>query len=167
MLQRSYERSSEEWARLFATSGWDIINQTTHHNHTVYTLQKATSKATPGLSGSTAATVTSSFNPTALYPSCVTTDGNGNGRVSKAVIPIAGLGTRMYPVSTIIPKALLPVFVNDKAGKGDKDDKEDKNNKDDKTNEDDKDRCAVKIDFALHHLLTQILSVETGITQVT
>lgn len=33
--------------------------------------------------------------------------------IQKAVIPLAGLGTRLYPVSTVIPKGLLPFVLAD------------------------------------------------------
>ena len=31
-------------------------------------------------------------------------------KVTKAIIPVAGLGTRMLPASKAIPKELLPIF---------------------------------------------------------
>jgi len=34
---------------------------------------------------------------------------NSSGRITKAVIPIAGLGTRLRPITSAVPKALLPV----------------------------------------------------------
>ena len=146
MLQRSYERSHEEWIRLFASSGWEIINQSTHNNHAVYTLQKSTSKLPHGSSTTPTTTITTTTTTTTTATATGSTGlHNANSRVSKAVIPIAGLGTRMHPISAVIPKALLPVFFN---------------------GENDKDEGKMRVDFALNHLLSQLLSEDTGITQV-
>ena len=34
----------------------------------------------------------------------------GTKKVTKAIIPVAGLGTRMLPASKAIPKELLPIL---------------------------------------------------------
>jgi len=31
-------------------------------------------------------------------------------RIRKAVLPVAGLGTRVLPASKVVPKEMLPVF---------------------------------------------------------
>ena len=35
---------------------------------------------------------------------------NENAVITKAVIPVAGLGTRFLPVTRSVPKALLPIL---------------------------------------------------------
>lgn len=40
----------------------------------------------------------------------------GDDSLRKAVIPIAGLGTRMFPISALVPKAFLPIIAMPKEG---------------------------------------------------
>ena len=48
---------------------------------------------------------------TRSYKGLKETSGHANMRkVTKAVIPVAGLGTRMLPATKAIPKELLPVY---------------------------------------------------------
>src|ERR671918_1570717 len=40
---------------------------------------------------------------------------NVNGKLAKAVIPVAGLGTRMLPFTKELPKEMLPVYAKCKS----------------------------------------------------
>ncbi|CAF1512592.1 unnamed protein product [Adineta steineri] len=87
LLQGAKERTRQEWNYLFTTTDWSVQSRTSFSGHTITLLKK------------------DSINtriPTSLN-SCSKTI------VRKVVLPTAGLGMRMRPQSTILPKVLLPI----------------------------------------------------------
>ena len=153
-IQRSHERTSKEWQELFYNSGWKSVKQSHFNGHEILTLKiDSTFLKTDGNNS------ISSHNNTNQSGTSMTKKRDGEmrvvatsalptveagvlsgSRVRKAVIPIAGLGTRMLPQSIVTPKAFLPIIT--------------------KTN------GIVSADPALSHLLSQILSENTGISEI-
>ena len=88
LINGAKERTRQEWDHLFSTSGWLVQSRTPFSGHMITLLQK----------NDIGATSISKSLPTSPK-SCV----------RKVVLPIAGLGTRMRPQSTILPKVLLPI----------------------------------------------------------
>jgi len=115
-LQRSYERSAEQWNRLFESSGWRPVHRGEHNDHVIYSLEKSPSP----------------------WQAEVRSDVHGKrpsseeALVRKAVIPVAGLATRMAPLSILVPKMFMPIPVPDADG------------------------CS-RMDFAVTSLLSQVL----------
>jgi hypothetical protein len=96
LQQRSYERNSEEWTRLFDCSDWKAVDKKEFNGHIITTLEK-----TQPCSHRSSESVAGSDSKPPIQ---------GNVTVKKAVVPIAGLATRMMPQSLVIPKALLIIF---------------------------------------------------------
>lgn len=130
-LNGAYERSADHWGKLFYTCGWRVEAKSDFNNHVVYTLRKSEEVQVMKKERTTENQAKKTFI----------------GRPGKAVIPIAGLGTRMAPQSSVTPKALLPVISADETSAG---------------------LVASKITPALTHLLDQLLSPGklTGVGEV-
>ncbi|CAF1550640.1 unnamed protein product [Rotaria sp. Silwood1] len=91
LLHDAKERTRQEWDNLFSTTGWSVQSRTPFSGHVVTLLKKD--------------------RPIEhILPSIVNCRKNF---VRKVVIPIAGLGIRMRPQSTILPKAFLPIVQSD------------------------------------------------------
>lgn len=106
MLQRSFERTAEQWESLFSHSSWQTVGQKPFAGHVVVMLKKREGSV-GGENASTEPEVgTIAGASTTLAP---------RSGPRKAVVPIAGLGTRMGVQSLVTPKALLPVFGRDKS----------------------------------------------------
>uniref|UniRef100_A0A0G4HXI9 Radical SAM core domain-containing protein n=1 Tax=Chromera velia CCMP2878 TaxID=1169474 RepID=A0A0G4HXI9_9ALVE len=104
LIQNALERTQTEWEDLFKSSGWFLEKHRDFNRHVIFALSKQhahtqtqTSEDTPQLPV---------FQST---PSQTNT--NSAGEVRKAVIPIAGRGTRLGLQSAATPKALLPLAV--------------------------------------------------------
>ena len=93
MLQKSFERTPEQWKNLFDGHGWKIMSQEKLSGHSVMSLKK-----------------------TNLSDMTVDEDFINVKKLRKAVIPIAGRGMRMAPQSTVTPKAILPIITTDHNG---------------------------------------------------
>ena len=155
MIQRSHERTSEEWQQLFLNNGWKSEKQLHFNGHEILTLKKDSTFLKTRANDSS-----SSHNNIDLIDSSIMKERHGDmegkevtpvsptaeagglsgSRVRKAVIPIAGLGSRMLPQSIVTPKAFLPIIT--------------------------KSNGTVSADPALSHLLSQMLSDNTGISEI-
>ncbi|CAF3526509.1 unnamed protein product [Rotaria socialis] len=87
LLHGAKERPRQEWDKLFSATNWSVQSRVPFSGHTI-TLAKRD------------ATIKDILPSTfARRKTCV----------RKVVLPIAGLGMRMRPQSTILPKAFLPI----------------------------------------------------------
>jgi UTP--glucose-1-phosphate uridylyltransferase len=91
LVNGAKERTRQEWNNLFSATAWSVQSRTSFSGHIVTLLKKDSNI---------------SHTPTSLFTSRKTS-------VRKVVLPIAGLGTRMRPQSTILPKVLLPIVQSD------------------------------------------------------
>ena len=91
LLHKAKERSREEWNKLFLETNWAVQSRTPFSGHMIILLKKDNQN---------------SQNP----PLVSMVD---KKLVRKVVLPIAGLGSRMRPQSTILPKVLLPIVQSD------------------------------------------------------
>lgn len=87
LLNGAKERTREEWNDLFFSTNWSVQSRTPFSGHIITLLKK-------------------DENNLHSIPSIST---SRKTSVRKVVLPIAGLGTRMRPQSTILPKVLLPI----------------------------------------------------------
>jgi len=87
LLQQSHERTQSEWEILFERALWHVQEHRNFNNHRIFILNKVHKTDTLPF-----------ISPIEAMPV-----------ISKAVIPIAGLGSRMAPQSEVTPKALLPI----------------------------------------------------------
>jgi len=92
LVQRSHERTQSEWELLFGKALWTVKEYRDFNNHKIFILNKVNKPTT---------TTLPTIFPTSKVPI--------SRLISKAVIPIAGLGSRMAPQSEVTPKALLPI----------------------------------------------------------
>lgn len=99
-LQRAKERTQSEWELLFDRTGWNLVDQKQHSEHSIFILQR---QLKPKYS-----------HPSPAYQPVRHSSLTG---ITKAVVPIAGLATRMRPFSDVCPKALLPLVATDDDGK--------------------------------------------------
>jgi UTP--glucose-1-phosphate uridylyltransferase len=91
LMHRAKERTRQEWDYLFSTTAWSVQSRILFSDHIVTFLKKESNNTHTSMSLST----------------------SGKACVRKVVLPIAGLGTRMRPQSTILPKILLPIVQSD------------------------------------------------------
>ena len=98
-IQKSFERTESEWKSLFERSGWIIKLTNDFNSHKVFNLFKSIHH------------VPITIDRCSEIPAC--TQYTGTQSISKAVIPIAGVASRMYPQSLVTPKALLPFIVRE------------------------------------------------------
>ncbi|KAJ1435659.1 hypothetical protein B484DRAFT_265579 [Ochromonadaceae sp. CCMP2298] len=118
-LQRSCERTEAQWAELFADTGWEVQQQTPLGEHLIYTLRAGAHGDTscdPDISAARVAPTPRVAHVVAPTPRVAHVEAGSIPRVTKAVIPIAGLGSRMHPVSATTPKAFLPLFLDGRSG---------------------------------------------------
>jgi UTP--glucose-1-phosphate uridylyltransferase len=91
LLNGAKERTRQEWDNLFSATAWSVQSRTAFSGHIITLLKKDNSIACTSMPLSTSRKIL----------------------VRKVVLPIAGLGTRMRPQSTILPKVLLPIVQSD------------------------------------------------------
>lgn len=87
LLNEAKERTRQEWNKLFSATNWSVQSRTPFSDHIVTLLKKDSNNL---------------HTSTPLAAARETS-------VRKVVLPIAGLGSRMRPQSTILPKVLLPI----------------------------------------------------------
>lgn len=164
MLQRSFERTLEEWKILFNQSGWFIKECKPFNGHEIVILSKKQQYASndiypllPGVVSDAAATSAaprhSSVDDFYFKKSRLDSAEDDEMRHGprKAIVPVAGLGTRMGLQSLATPKALLPILSRSKQQQG---------------NNGVESFSSLQIQPALNILLHQLLASHTGIEQV-
>lgn len=87
LVHDSKERTQCEWNNLFSATHWSVQSRRPFSDHIITFLRKKEPTQKKSLS---------TFTHEKTF-------------VRKAVLPIAGLGVRMRPLSTILPKAFLPI----------------------------------------------------------
>jgi UTP--glucose-1-phosphate uridylyltransferase len=91
LMNGAKERTRQEWDHLFSTTAWSVQSRTPFSGHIITFLEKDSN----------------------IPHTSTLLSSSRKGRVRKVVLPIAGLGTRMRPQSTILPKVLLPIVQSD------------------------------------------------------
>ena len=145
LLNGAHERTEGEWQALFGSTGWTVRAQRTFNGHVIWTLGPAlhptAGPARPPVTSTALPRPRLNAPPTPALATAACRPTPARGCVTKAVVPIAGLGMRVFPQSLAVPKALFPVVVRHAGARA----------------------HTTEVRPALHSVLQQLLHTDTGI----